>query len=48
MKQFIMAAEEQGVIGHDALAAWQQEMKSASDAGRFTFAGLFFVATGRK
>lgn len=48
MKQFIMAAEEQGVIGHDTLAAWQQEMQSASDAGRFTFAGLFFVATGRK
>jgi ubiquinone/menaquinone biosynthesis C-methylase UbiE len=48
MKQFLPAAVKQGVIGHDALALWQHEMKSASDDGQFTFAGLFFVATGRK
>lgn len=48
MKQFLSAAEEQGAIRHDSLSKWREEMELASDTGRFTYAGLFFIASGKK
>ena len=48
MKQFLAAAQEQGVLAWDAIETWQGELKAADSKGRFTFAGMMFAVIGRK
>ncbi|MCX6682623.1 MAG: hypothetical protein NTY71_06525 [Methanoregula sp.] len=48
MKQFLAAAQEQGVLARDEAEKWQQELKAADAEGRFTFAGMMFAVGGRK
>jgi len=48
MKQFLAAAQEQGVLARDEAEKWQRELKAADAEGRFTFAGMMFAVMGRK
>ena len=48
MEQFLGAAQEEGVLARDDVAAWLQELKAADARGQFMFTGLMFAVCGRK
>lgn len=48
MEQFLAAAQEEGVIPREEVAAWISELKDADAKGQFTFAGMMFAVAGRK
>jgi len=48
MTQFLAAALEQKILSPREADEWQQEMRSADAFGKFTFAGMIFVVSGRK
>jgi hypothetical protein len=41
-------AQEKGVLKHDEVASWLQELEDADAKGQFMFAGLMFAVCGRK
>ena len=48
MEQFLLSAQEQGVLAQDEVEAWQRELKAADAEGQFTFAGMMCAVEGRK